>query len=152
MSVSDAFKSLSKKKLNCVDSSHLTIALLRAANIPAKYNAKDIGDNGHCWPLAYFSGKWKVGEATDHDSYTKFGKCSWTKNNWVNKKANPGTYINSHKFSKKMVQYGKNKKWMAIQEYHYIDGKKVTFYVLQGNADTTVNKMNLNKNKIILTG
>ena len=61
----DALKSLKMKKLNCVDSTHITVALLRAANIPAKYEAKNIGDKGHCWPRAYFGGKWIVGETTD---------------------------------------------------------------------------------------
>ena len=88
-----ALKSLSVKKINCVDSTHLTVALLRVANIPAKYNAKSINSTGHCWPLAYFGGKWNVGEATDHKDFTKFGKSSWTKDNWVKPPAKPGTIL-----------------------------------------------------------
>ena len=145
-----ALKSLSVKKINCVDSTHLTVALLRAANIPAKYNAKSINSTGHCWPLAYFGGKWNVGEATDHKDFTKFGKSSWTKDNWVKPPAKPGTYINSYKYSKKYVQYGKNKKWTIITEYHYINGKWLTYYVTEGNADTAVSNTMLNKIKILM--
>ena len=146
-----ALKSLSVKRINCVDSTHLTVALLRAANIPAKYNAKTIGSRGHCWPLAYFGGKWNAGEATE-DSSINFGKCTWTNKNWVKKVANPGTYINLYKFSKKFVKYGKNKKWTPISEYHYINGKWLTYYVLEGNADTAVSNTILNKFKIITYG
>jgi len=145
-----ALKSLKLKKGNCADLSHVTVALLRAANIPAKYNAKSIGNKGHCWPVAYLGGKWLSGEPTYDKFFPKFGKSNWTNNNWVKPKAKPGTYINSYKFSKKMVQYGKNKRWVAIEEDHYINGKWFSFYVLEGNADTAVNKLNLNK--IILTG
>ena len=146
-----ALKSLSVKKINCVDSTHLTVALLRAANIPAKYNAKTINSTGHCWPLAYFGGKWNVGEATLNVPIN-FGKCTVTNDNWVKPPADPGTYINLYKFSKKFVQYGKNKKWMPITEYHYINGKWLTYYVIEGNADTTVINNMLNNVKTIAYG
>ena len=147
-----ALKSLNMKKLNCVDSTHITIALLRAANIPAKYNAKNVGKDGHCWPCAYFGGKWIAGEPTDHIQFSKFGKSSWTNKKWVKPKAKPGTNIDSYKYSKKFVQNGKPKTWMAIIENHYIGGKWLTYYVLEGNADTTFNKINLNKIKITMEG
>lgn len=118
-----ALKSLKMKKLNCVDSTHVTVALLRAANIPAKYEAKQVKNDAHCWPWAYFGGKWVEGEATDHISLSKFGKCSWIHTNWTKPKANSGTHIDSYKYSKKLIQYGKNKKWAAIAKYHYFNGK-----------------------------
>ena len=49
--------------------------------------------------------------------------------------AEPGSYINSYKYSKKVVQYGKNEKWTPIREYHYINGKWLSYYVIEGNAD-----------------
>ena len=129
-----ALKSLSKK-INCVDSTHLTVALLRAANIPAKYNAKSVdGQGGHCWPLAYLGGKWIAGEAT-LDVPVNFGKFTDIYDEWVKPQAEPGSYINSYKYSKKVVQYGKNEKWVPIREYHYINGKWLSYYVIEGNAD-----------------
>lgn len=145
-----ALKSLILKKGNCVDSSHITVALLRAANIPAKYEAKTIGEKAHCWPCAYLGGKWLAGEPTYDKYFPNFGKSKWTNENWVQKKAKPGTYINLHKYSKKIVQYGKNKKWGAINEIHLIEGKWRTYYVLEGNADTTYQKTNVKK--LILNG
>lgn len=72
-----AVKSLSVKKLNCVDSTHLVVALLRVCNIPVKYRCKDTKKAGHCWPKAYIGGKWLSGEATFHPKknqfYVKFG-------------------------------------------------------------------------------
>ena len=147
-----ALKSLNMKKLNCVDSTHIIIALLRAANIPAKYNAKQVGGEGHCWSLAYLGGKWVSGEGTDHILFTKFGKSSWTNKKWVKPKAEKGSYINSYKYSKKYVQYGKHKKWVPILEDHYINGKWRTYYVSNGNADTISNIINFNKLRIVQEG
>ncbi|WP_333658384.1 transglutaminase domain-containing protein [Methanobrevibacter sp.] len=55
---------------NCVDSSHLTVALLRAAGIPAQYEHAGLYNKiGHAWPLVYvkYKGKyqWLPGEATN---------------------------------------------------------------------------------------
>ncbi len=146
-----AFKTLKDKNGNCVDSTHLTIALLRAAGIPAKYEAKAVDKKGgHTWPRAYFNGRWWAGEATE-DKRVDFGKSSFT-NGWVKSPAKPGTYINSYKYSKKFVQYGPNKIWLGILELHLINDKWLTYYVLDGNADTTNNNINLNKIKIITDG
>ena len=64
-----AFKTWKLKKGNCVDSSHLTVALLRAAGIPARYGNKGVYERfGHCWPEVYVTVKgksqWLPGEAT----------------------------------------------------------------------------------------
>jgi len=64
-----AYETWKLKRGNCVDSSHLTVALLRAAKIPAIYADKGVYDQfGHCWPMAYvpYKGKnqWLPGEAT----------------------------------------------------------------------------------------
>ena len=147
-----ALKSLKMKELNCVDSTHVTIALLRASNIPAKYESKQINGSGHCWPRAYFGGKWIAGEPTQHFYFPKFGKFRWTNDNWVKPKAEPGSHIDSYKYSKKFVQHGILKTWMHIVEIHYINGKWLTYYVLNGNADTTFNGINLNKVKITVEG
>ena len=129
-----ALKTLNDKKGNCADSTHLTVALLRAANIPAKYEAKSVYlQGGHIWPLAYFNGKWWVGEST-HDHIDDFGKCVSIIKKWVKKPAKNGTYVNSHKYSQKYVQYGPDKEWYAITEIHLIDGQWLSYYVIRGNA------------------
>lgn len=136
-----AFKTYKSKVGNCVDSTHLTIALLRAANIPAKYEAKYVNSNigGHCWPLVYLKVgkkyKWIGGEATENN-YVAFGKHTGTKK-WQSYKSNAKNYINSYKYSKKYVYQNDIKKWAAITEYQYINGKWITHYVISGNADRT---------------
>lgn len=134
---------------NCVDSTHLTVALLRAANIPAKYEAKYVSKikSGHCWPLVYLkvgnSYKWIGGEATA-DKFIAFGKHPATKK-WQGYKADSGSYINSYKYSKKYVYDSKIKQWVAITEYQYINKKWVTYYVLNGVTDkVSENKPNIN--------
>ena len=70
-----------------------------------------------------------------------FGKNSWTIDEWVKKEANPGTYIDSYKYSKKYVQrlvdFGgiQSNSWVRVLEYHLIDGNWRTYYVISGNAD-----------------
>jgi len=64
-----ALKTLKLKRGNCVDSTHLTVALLRAAGIPAQYHDEGVyNEFGHCWPLVYvkYKGKnqWLPGEST----------------------------------------------------------------------------------------
>ncbi len=135
-----AVKSLSKK-INCADSTHLTVALLRAANIPAKYNAKSVaGQGGHCWPLAYLNGKWIPGEATEQQIPINFGKHKDLYAYWIIPKAEKGSLIDSYKYSKKFVQHGKDKLWMNIVENHYVNGKWQSYYVLNGNANLIKNK------------
>lgn len=142
-----ALKTLKDKVGNCADSTHLTVALLRAANIPAKYNAKEIGDKGHVWPVVYFDKKWHHGEST-LDIPVDFGKCSKT-NKWAKKEAKPGTHIDlykySHKYVYRTVKYGflEGTFWLAVLENHFIDGKWLTYYVGTGNADTTMININL---------
>ena len=135
-----ALKSLSVKKINCVDSTYLTVALLRAANIPAKYNAKSIGSTGHCWSVVYFGGKWNAGEATKQHKAVDFGKHKNLNKYWVKQKSNSGTFINLYKYSKKYVQHGKDKLWMNIVEDHYVNGKWQSYYVLEGNVNLIKNK------------
>lgn len=58
-----AVKTLKKKKGNCVDTSHLLVALSRAAGIPARYvhvKAKFPDDKvyGHVFVQVYVKGKW----------------------------------------------------------------------------------------------
>lgn len=65
-----AVKTLKAKKGNCVDQSHLLIALSRASGIPARYVK---GDNckftsgyvsGHIWTQLYINKKWVVADTT----------------------------------------------------------------------------------------
>lgn len=65
-----AVKTLKAKKGNCVDQSHLLIALSRASGIPARYVK---GDNckftsgyvsGHIWTQMYINKKWVVADTT----------------------------------------------------------------------------------------
>jgi transglutaminase-like putative cysteine protease len=72
---------LSRKTGNCVDTSHLLIALTRAAGIPAKYKhvyAKFSSGNwyGHVIAQVYVNGKWYNADATS--SRNTFGVI----NNW----------------------------------------------------------------------
>jgi hypothetical protein len=66
---------------NCVDTSHLLIALLRAENIPARYVhgycCFSSGNwYGHVWAEVYVNGQWYTADATS--SYNPFGAI----NNW----------------------------------------------------------------------
>jgi predicted outer membrane repeat protein len=143
---------------NCVDSTHLTVALLRAANIPAKYEAKYVNSNigGHCWPLVYLKVgkkyKWVAGEATEY-SFVAFGKSSFVKK-WQRYKANAENYINSYKYSKKYIKDNSLKqkdKWVPITEYQYINGNWLTYYVTNGNADRTYATIPKTANKVQVT-
>ncbi|HNY11518.1 MAG TPA: transglutaminase-like domain-containing protein [Candidatus Wallbacteria bacterium] len=60
-----ALGALNSKQANCCDQSHLVVALLRAAEIPARYvhcnPCKFLTSGmvvGHVWPEAYIDGKW----------------------------------------------------------------------------------------------
>lgn len=64
-----AVKTLKKKTGNCVDTSHLLVALLRASGIPARYvhvKAKFPDDEyyGHVFVQAYVKGKWYNADAS----------------------------------------------------------------------------------------
>ena len=65
-----AVKTLQTKKGNCVDQSHLLIALSRASGIPARYvkggNCKFTSGyvSGHVWAQMYINEKWVVADTT----------------------------------------------------------------------------------------
>ena len=67
-----AVKTLQTKKGNCVDQSHLLIALSRASGIPARYvkggNCKFSNGyvSGHIWAQMYINKKWVVADTTSH--------------------------------------------------------------------------------------
>ena len=80
-----ALKTLQSKKGNCVDQSHLLIALSRAAGIPARYvnggNCKFSSGYvaGHVWTQLYIKNKWIVADTTS--SANSLGKIK----NWNTK-------------------------------------------------------------------
>jgi transglutaminase-like putative cysteine protease len=84
---------LSKKGGNCVDKSHLLVALCRAANIPARYvhgTCKFISGNtyGHVWTQILVGDTWIAADST-HAVLNKFGII----NNWdTNSYTLKGTY------------------------------------------------------------
>jgi hypothetical protein len=89
-----AIGSINKKVGNCVDMSHVIIALSRAINLPSRYvhgtcyfprSSKWIG---HVWVEIYIDGKWVVADATS--STNTFGVI----NNW-----NTKTYTLHNKYS-----------------------------------------------------
>ena len=89
-----ALKTLKSRKGNCVDQSHLLIALSRAAGIPARYvnggNCKFTSGyvSGHVWAQLYIKNKWVVADTTSYrnslgkiknwntKSYTHYGEYS----------------------------------------------------------------------------
>lgn len=85
-----ALGALSSRTANCCDSSHLVVALARAAGIPARYQHGSCtfsdGVFGHVWAQLYVNGKWYYADAIS-DSNT-FG----TINNW-SLKTLYGTYV-----------------------------------------------------------
>ena len=131
-----AVKTLKTTKGNCVDQTHLSIALLRAANIPAKYETKIIKYNGknkgHAWHLAYFKNKWWPGESTDYKNCPKYGKSKSLTKNYIKVKSVDNMHKISYKFISKYVKY-KNK-WCKIYEQHLINNEW-EFY-LGNNWDT----------------
>ena len=80
-----AIGTLNSKKGNCVDLSHLMVALSRAAGIPARYVHSDCkfssGWCGHVWAQLYVNGKWINADASNN--INDFGVIrNWnTKNN-----------------------------------------------------------------------
>ena len=75
-----ALGALSSRTANCCDTSHLVVALSRAAGIPARYQLGNCqfsdGWFGHVWAQLYVNGKWYYADAIS-DSNT-FGAI----NNW----------------------------------------------------------------------
>ncbi|KZX14928.1 transglutaminase-like superfamily protein [Methanobrevibacter cuticularis] len=80
-----AAKTLSSKSGNCVDQSHLLIALFRASDLPARYvNGQATftsgGTIGHTWAEVYVDGEWVIVDTTSN--YNKLGSVT----NWNNPK------------------------------------------------------------------
>ncbi|AMK14972.1 transglutaminase domain-containing protein [Methanobrevibacter olleyae] len=83
-----AVKTLQTKKGNCVDQSHLLIALSRASGIPARYvkgtNCKFSNGyvSGHIWTQMYIGNKWIVADTTS--SRNSLGKIkNWNTKNYT---------------------------------------------------------------------
>ena len=83
-----AVKTLQTKKGNCVDQSHLLVALSRAAGIPARYvkgtNCRFTTGyvSGHIWTQILVGKKWVVADPTS--SINSFGKIkNWNTKNYV---------------------------------------------------------------------
>lgn len=78
-----AVGTLNRKYGNCVDQTHLLIALLRAANIPARYchatcYFRSGLVTGHVWAGVYVNGKWYTADTTSRSN--SFGKVvNWNK-------------------------------------------------------------------------
>jgi len=82
-----AVRTLSVKSGNCVDHSHLLIALYRAAGLPARYVHGTCvfssgSTYGHVWTQVLIGNTWVVSDATS--SRNSFGKVvNWNNNNYV---------------------------------------------------------------------
>jgi transglutaminase-like putative cysteine protease len=63
-----AIKTMERKNANCIDQSHLLIALARASGIPAKYAHAQCKFTsmtvGHIWAELYVNGKWITADPT----------------------------------------------------------------------------------------
>ena len=64
-----AVGTLNAKTGNCVDHSHLLVAMYRAANLPARYvhgtcTFSSGGTYGHVWTQVLIGGTWTVSDAT----------------------------------------------------------------------------------------
>ncbi|SCG84880.1 Transglutaminase domain-containing protein [Methanobacterium congolense] len=75
-----ALRMLSVKKGNCVDTTHLLIALERASGIPARYvHGKcrfSSGTSGHVWAEVYVNGKWyKADAVSSRNSFGTMNNC-----------------------------------------------------------------------------
>jgi transglutaminase-like putative cysteine protease len=88
-----AKNTISKKGGNCVDKSHLMIALCRAINIPSRYvhgtcNFISGNNYGHVWTQILVENNWIAADPS-HSEYNKFGLI----NNWdTNSYALKGIY------------------------------------------------------------
>lgn len=67
-----ALGALSSRSANCVDTSHLVVALSRAAGIPARYQHGNCrfsdGLFGHVWAQLYVNGKWYYADAISNSN------------------------------------------------------------------------------------
>lgn len=70
--VKGALGALSSRSANCVDTSHLVVALARAAGIPARYQHGychfSDGWFGHVWAQLYVDGKWYYADAINDNN------------------------------------------------------------------------------------
>jgi hypothetical protein len=76
---------LSSRTANCCDTSHLVVALARAAGIPARYQhgtcTFSSGTYGHVWAQLYVGGKWYYADAVS-DSNTFGNIKNWNLNTY----------------------------------------------------------------------
>ncbi|MDD1775240.1 MAG: hypothetical protein LUQ24_06900 [Methanobacterium sp.] len=84
--VKGALGTLSSGSANCVDTTHLLIALTRAAGIPAKYEhgicTFSDGEFGHVWAQVYANGIWYYADAISPRN--TFGVINnWDTSNWT---------------------------------------------------------------------
>lgn len=84
--VKGALGTLSSGSANCVDTTHLLIALTRAAGIPARYEHGECifsdGEFGHVWAQVYVKGKWYYADAISPRN--TFGIINnWDTSNWT---------------------------------------------------------------------
>ena len=84
--VKGALGTLSSGSANCCDTTHLLIALTRAAGIPARYEhgtcTFSTGTFGHVWAQVYVNGKWYYADAVSERN--SFGVINnWDTSNWT---------------------------------------------------------------------
>jgi transglutaminase-like putative cysteine protease len=84
--VKGALGTLSSGSANCCDTTHLLIALTRAAGIPARYQhgicTFNDGEFGHVWAQVYVNGKWYYADAISPRN--TFGTINnWDTSNWT---------------------------------------------------------------------
>jgi len=80
-----ALNTLSSRSANCCDTSHLVVALSRAAGIPARYQhgtcTFSSGTYGHVWAQLYVNGKWYYADAVS--TRNSFGNIvNWNMNTY----------------------------------------------------------------------
>lgn len=80
-----ALNTLSSRSANCCDTSHLVVALARAAGIPARYQHGTCtfsgGTYGHVWAQLYVNGKWYYADAVSERN--SFGNIvNWNTNTY----------------------------------------------------------------------
>ena len=132
-----AVKTLKYKMGNCADQTHLSIALLRSSNIPAKYEAKIVKLNkknvGHAWHLAYLKNKWLPGESTSYYHCPNYGKSNDLYKYYIKRNAVDNLHKISYKFISKYVDY--NYSWLQISEKHLINNKWEIYYGNNWNGE-----------------
>ncbi|WP_297899187.1 transglutaminase domain-containing protein [Methanobrevibacter sp.] len=143
-----ALGTLNVKKGNCVDQAHLTIALLRAANIPAKYKSnKDISRGGHAWSYEFnnvinlidgylFGDKfvishadlWWCGQPTANNSNHNFGY-HYLGFDWCLLKPTSGYSIDSYNADFSKIEY-MGGEWYHLNQQIILNGNIVTTWRL----------------------